>query len=96
MLKYYFKYNTKNSFCLAKTEVNLYKISKLYVFDGLKRVEVDEAGIGEVVAVQVSSEFIDEKNHFDITKADSLAYAHGNYMSLGEVVGTFGFSVKKK
>ncbi|MBE6364459.1 MAG: flavin reductase family protein [Lentisphaerae bacterium] len=52
--------------------------------------------IGEVVAVQVSSEFIDEKNHFDITKADLLAYAHGNYMSLGEVVGTFGFSVKKK
>ncbi|MBE5928373.1 MAG: translational GTPase TypA [Lachnospiraceae bacterium] len=27
------------------------KISKLYVFDGLKRIEVDEAGIGEVVAV---------------------------------------------
>jgi flavin reductase (DIM6/NTAB) family NADH-FMN oxidoreductase RutF len=52
--------------------------------------------VGEVAAVQVSSEFIDGKNHFDITKADLLAYAHGNYLSLGEIVGTFGFSVKKK
>ena len=52
--------------------------------------------VGEVAAVQVSSEFIDDKNHFDITKADLLAYAHGNYLSLGEIVGTFGFSVKKK
>jgi flavin reductase (DIM6/NTAB) family NADH-FMN oxidoreductase RutF len=52
--------------------------------------------VGEVATVQVSSEFIDDKNHFDITKADLLAYAHGNYLSLGEIVGTFGFSVKKK
>lgn len=52
--------------------------------------------VGEVVAVQISSEFIDDKNHFDVTKADLLAYAHGNYLSLGNVVGKFGFSVKKK
>ena len=52
--------------------------------------------VGEVVAVQISSEFIDEKNHFDVKKADLLAYAHGNYFSLGESLGTFGFSVKKK
>ena len=52
--------------------------------------------IGEVVAVQISSEFIDDQNHFDVTKANLLAYAHGNYMSLGEPLGTFGYSVKKK
>ena len=52
--------------------------------------------VGEVVAVQISSEFVDEKNHFDVKKADLLAYAHGNYFSLGESLGTFGFSVKKK
>ena len=52
--------------------------------------------VGEILAVQVSSEFIDDKKHFDVTKADLLAYAHGNYMSLGETVGTFGYSVKKK
>ena len=52
--------------------------------------------VGEVVAVQISSEFSDDKNHFDVTKADLLAYAHGNYLSLGNVVGKFGFSVKKK
>ena len=52
--------------------------------------------IGEVVAVQISREFIDSNNHFDVTKADLLAYAHGNYLSLGKTLGTFGFSVKKK
>ena len=52
--------------------------------------------IGEVLAVQISSEFIDGKNHFDVEKADLLAYAHGNYMSLGKSLGTFGYSVKKK
>ena len=31
--------------------------------------------------------------HFD--KADLLAYAHGEYYSLGEVVGRFGFSTDK-
>ena len=41
-------------------------------------------------------EFIDDKKHFDVTKADLLAYAHGNYMSLGKTIGTFGYSVKKK
>lgn len=52
--------------------------------------------IGEIVAVQVSSEFIDDKNHFDVTRADLLAYAHGNYISLGKTIGAFGYSVKKK
>lgn len=52
--------------------------------------------IGEILAVQVASELIDSKNHFDVAKADLLAYAHGNYISLGDIVGSFGFSVKKK
>ena len=33
---------------------------------------------------------------FDITKCDLIAYANGKYYSLGEQLGTFGFSVKKK
>ena len=51
--------------------------------------------IGEIVAEQVEAALVDEKNRFDIAKADLLAYAHGNYFSLGESLGTFGFSVKK-
>ncbi len=52
--------------------------------------------VGEIVAVQVESALVDENNHFDVKKADLLAYAHGNYFSLGEELGKFGFSVKKK
>ena len=52
--------------------------------------------IGEIVAVQANSDLIDGSGHFDIEKADLLAYAHGNYFTLGEAIGKFGFSVKKK
>ncbi len=34
-----------------ETKLSRVKISKLYVFDGLKRIEIDEAGIGDVVAI---------------------------------------------
>ena len=34
-----------------ETKLSRVKISKLYVFDGLKRIEIEEAGIGDVVAI---------------------------------------------
>ncbi len=34
-----------------ETKLSNVKISKLYVFDGLKRVEIEKAGIGDVVAI---------------------------------------------
>ena len=52
--------------------------------------------VGEIVAVQADSELIDSKGKFDIARAGLLAYAHGNYFSLGKQLGSFGFSVKKK
>lgn len=52
--------------------------------------------IGEIVAVQADNEFIDDKGKFDIARANILGYAHGGYYALGEAVGDFGFSVKKK
>ncbi len=52
--------------------------------------------IGEVLAVQVTTDLIDDKGHLDLRKANLLAYAHGHYYSLGEELGHFGFSVRKK
>ena len=52
--------------------------------------------VGEVVAVQAEKALIDAKGKFDLAKADILGYAHGNYYGLGEAVGAFGFSIKKK
>ena len=52
--------------------------------------------ISDVLNVRVDSEFMDESGKFDLEKAGLLAYSHGHYYSLGEIIGKFGFSVKKK
>ncbi|MGN0866893.1 MAG: flavin reductase family protein [Oligosphaeraceae bacterium] len=52
--------------------------------------------LGEVVAVQVTSDLIDATGRLDLQKANLLAYAHGHYYSLGQELGHFGFSVRKK
>lgn len=51
--------------------------------------------VAEVVNVQVSDEYMDEKGTFHINDAKLLAYSHGAYYSLGEKLGTFGYSVRK-
>lgn len=51
--------------------------------------------IAEVVNVQVSDEYMDEKGTFHINDADLVAYSHGEYYSLGDKLGTFGYSVRK-
>lgn len=63
--------------------------------------EVKELGshhmfLAEVVAVHVDDAYMDEKQKFDLAKAEPLAYSHGEYYRLGELLGTFGYSVKKK
>lgn len=52
--------------------------------------------VAEVVNVTVDDEYMDEKGKFDLAKAELIAYSHGEYYSLGEKLGTFGYSVKKK
>ena len=52
--------------------------------------------VGEIVAVQVSSELIDANGKFDVERAGLVAYAHGHYFELGKCLGSFGFSVRKK
>ena len=63
--------------------------------------EVKELGshdmfLAEVVSVQVSEEYMDEKGKFDLNSTGLMAYSHGTYMELGEPIGTFGYSVRKK
>ncbi len=52
--------------------------------------------IAEVVAVHADEKYMNEKGTFDLSKADPIAYSHGTYYTLGEKIGTFGYSVKKK
>lgn len=52
--------------------------------------------LSEILAVNVSPEFIDENEKLRLDKASLVAFAHGEYYKLGKKLGTFGYSVKKK
>ena len=53
--------------------------------------------IADVVNVQADDVYLDpETGAFDMQRADLLAYSHGKYYGLGELIGKFGWSVKKK
>ena len=51
--------------------------------------------LAEVTAVVVDDKYMDESGKFDLNAADLITYSHGQYYTLGENVGKFGFSVKK-
>ena len=53
--------------------------------------------VADVVNVLVDEEYIDqESGKLDLERAQPLAYCHGEYFSLGKVLGHFGWSVRKK
>ena len=53
--------------------------------------------IADVMNVLADTRYIDPNTgEFDLKKAKLLAYSHGEYFKLGERIGNFGWSVKKK
>lgn len=52
--------------------------------------------LAKVLAVHVDEAYLDEKGKFHLNKAGLMAYSHGEYHALGGLLGTFGYSVKKK
>ena len=63
--------------------------------------EIKELGshdmfIAKVLAVNVDEDYMDETGRFCMEKCKLMAYSHGQYYALGESLGKFGFSVKKK
>ena len=51
--------------------------------------------IAKVESVSVDDAYMDEKNTFHLSKAKPIVYSHGEYYSLDQVLGTFGYSVRK-
>lgn len=64
--------------------------------------EIKELGthhmfISEVVAVNAEEKYIDKNTGlFRLNDAVPICYSHGNYYETGQLIGKFGFSVKKK
>jgi flavin reductase (DIM6/NTAB) family NADH-FMN oxidoreductase RutF len=67
-----------------------------------KVTEIKELGthdmfLAEVVAVHADNKYLNkETGAFDLSKANPIAYSHGNYYKLGKRIGKFGWSVEKK
>ncbi len=62
--------------------------------------EIKELGshdlfLARVRGVTIEEGLLDETGRFRLDLANLVAYSHGGYYSLGESLGTFGFSVKK-
>lgn len=89
---------------LTKQKANFVKcplIAESPVSIECKVVEIKELGshdmfIAEVLGINASNEYIDEKGAFDISKCDLIAYANGGYYTLDKKIGKFGYSVEKK
>lgn len=66
-----------------------------------KVTEVKELGshhmfLASVEAVQVDESLVDAQGRLDLARAGLTAYSHGEYFELGQRLGTFGYSVRKK
>lgn len=51
--------------------------------------------LAEVLAVHADEAYMDETGKFDLNSANPLIYSHGEYYSIGNKLGKFGYSVKK-
>ncbi|PLX15232.1 MAG: flavin reductase [Marinilabiliales bacterium] len=66
-----------------------------------KVTEIKELGshdmfLAEVVNIQVSENFIDDSNGtVNMQHSDLMAYSHGKYVQLGNILEQAGFSIKK-
>ncbi len=66
------------------------------VFD-IKRLGSHDMFMANVVAIDAEETLIDKTTgQFQLNHASPLAYSHGKYYGLGEKIGGFGFSVKKR
>ncbi len=52
--------------------------------------------LAEVVTVHASEAYMDQKGTFHLEQAEPIVYSHGAYCDLKSILGTFGYSVKKK
>jgi flavin reductase (DIM6/NTAB) family NADH-FMN oxidoreductase RutF len=52
--------------------------------------------IAEIVSVTVDDAHMNENGKFLINELGLVMYSHGEYFSMGEKLGKFGYSIQKK
>jgi len=52
--------------------------------------------VAEVVSVSADEQYMDANGKFNFEDSKPICYSHGAYYSIGQEIGRFGFSVKKK
>ena len=52
--------------------------------------------LAEIIGIEADERYIDENGKLNLHQCGLLAYAHGEYFTLGEKLGTFGYSVRKR
>lgn len=87
--------------CVASPELNIPMIAEAPVHLECKVREVLELGshdlfIADIAGVQVADVLMNQKGAVDMRKADLVAYNHGEYYSLGKILGFFGYSIAGK
>lgn len=51
--------------------------------------------LAKVLGVHVDTKYLNEKGKFELGKSNPIVYSHGEYYGLGDLLGTFGYSVRK-
>lgn len=62
----------------------------------IKPLGTHDMFIAEILGVNISDEYMDETGKFQLNSTGLVAYSHGEYYALGEKLGSFGYSVRKK
>ena len=76
---------------IAESPVNIYcKV------DSVIKLGSHDLFLARVKGVTVDDKYMDETGRFDLSATKLIAYSHGEYFTLGEKLGRFGYSVKKK
>lgn len=95
------KFKEMHLTCIRDEETHCPMIEESPVSIVCETVEIKELGshhmfIANVKAVYVDESYMDEKGKFHLNETGLIAYSHGSYLSIGEELGTFGYSISKK
>ncbi len=51
--------------------------------------------MADVLGVNIDNRYMNESGKFQLNKSDLIIYSHGEYYGFGELLGSFGYSVRK-